>query len=40
MAPGALDLLTKGMVYVAVSVTNNCTYCITSPPGLGPGQGG
>ena len=30
MAPGALDALTKEMVYVAVSVTNNCEYCIAS----------
>ena len=30
MAPGALDALTKEMVYVAVSVTNNCEYCIMS----------
>jgi AhpD family alkylhydroperoxidase len=30
MAPGALDLLTKEMIYLAVSVTNNCTYCIAS----------
>ena len=30
MAPGALDPLTKEMVYVAVSVTNQCHYCIAS----------
>jgi len=30
MAPGALDALTKEMIYVAVSVTNNCEYCIMS----------
>ena len=30
MAPGALDPLTKEMLYIAVSVTNNCEYCITS----------
>jgi AhpD family alkylhydroperoxidase len=30
MAPGALDPLTKEMIYVAVSVTNNCGYCIAS----------
>jgi AhpD family alkylhydroperoxidase len=30
MAPGALDPLTKEMIYVAVSVTNNCEYCIHS----------
>jgi|SRR5690606_20246112 AhpD family alkylhydroperoxidase len=30
MAPGALDPLTKEMLYIAVSVTNNCEYCIAS----------
>jgi AhpD family alkylhydroperoxidase len=30
MAPGALDALTKEMIYVAVSVTNQCEYCIAS----------
>jgi AhpD family alkylhydroperoxidase len=30
MAPGALDPLTKEMLYVAVSVTNGCPYCIAS----------
>jgi AhpD family alkylhydroperoxidase len=30
MRPGALDALTKEMIYVAVSVTNNCEYCIAS----------
>jgi len=30
MAPGALDPLTKEMVYVAVSVSNQCDYCIAS----------
>jgi AhpD family alkylhydroperoxidase len=30
MAPGALDALTKEMIYVAVSVTNQCQYCIAS----------
>src|SRR3989337_981699 len=27
MAPGALDPLTKEMVYLAVSATNSCEYC-------------
>jgi AhpD family alkylhydroperoxidase len=31
MAPGALDPLTKELLYVAVSVTNGCEYCIASP---------
>ena len=30
MAPGALDPLMKEMIYVAVSVTNGCQYCIAS----------
>src|ERR1700758_4794299 len=30
MGPGALDPLTKEMVYVAVSATNQCGYCIAS----------
>jgi AhpD family alkylhydroperoxidase len=30
MGPGALDPLTKEMIYVAVSVTNQCGYCIAS----------
>jgi len=30
MAPGALDPLTKEMIYLAVSVTNGCSYCVAS----------
>ena len=30
MSPGALDVLTKEMVYLAVSVSNGCGYCIAS----------
>jgi len=30
MAPGVLDPLTKEMIYIAVSVTNQCNYCIAS----------
>lgn len=30
MAPGALDPITKQMIYVAVSATNNCSYCVAS----------
>jgi AhpD family alkylhydroperoxidase len=30
MAPGSLDPLTKEMIYIAVSVTNQCNYCIAS----------
>jgi AhpD family alkylhydroperoxidase len=30
MAPGALSPLIKEMIYVAVSVTNGCGYCVAS----------
>jgi AhpD family alkylhydroperoxidase len=30
MSPGALDSLTKEMLYLAVSATNQCGYCIAS----------
>jgi AhpD family alkylhydroperoxidase len=30
MAAGALDALTKEMIYLAVSATNQCPYCIAS----------
>ena len=30
IAPGVLDPLTKELIYIAVSVTNNCSYCIHS----------
>jgi AhpD family alkylhydroperoxidase len=30
MAPGALDAVTKEMIYLTVSVTNQCGYCIAS----------
>ncbi len=30
MGPGSLDPLVKEMIYVAVSITNNCEYCIHS----------
>ena len=30
MGPGALDPLTKELVYLAVSVSNQCGYCIAS----------
>src|SRR5438876_6079452 len=34
MAPGALDSLTKELIYLAVSVTNSCGYSMAShaPP--------
>ena len=30
MAAGALDPLTKEMIYIAVSATNSCNYCTNS----------
>ncbi|HSF65073.1 MAG TPA: carboxymuconolactone decarboxylase family protein [Paracoccaceae bacterium] len=30
MGPGALDPLTKELIYMAVSVTNGCSYCAHS----------
>jgi AhpD family alkylhydroperoxidase len=30
MAPGAIDALTKELVYLAVSITNGCEYCTAS----------
>ena len=30
MAPGALDPLTKELLYLAVSITNSCAYCTAS----------
>jgi AhpD family alkylhydroperoxidase len=30
MGPGTLDPLTKEMIYVAISMSNQCDYCIAS----------
>lgn len=30
MAPGEVDAVTKEMIYIAVSIANNCDYCIHS----------
>lgn len=30
MGPGALDPLTKELIYVAISVSNDCDYCMAS----------
>ena len=38
MAPGALDPLTKELIYVAVSVSNQCDYCI-APHRIGAKEG-
>lgn len=39
MAPGAIDPLTKELLYIAVSVTNNCSYCIASHTASAFGKG-
>ena len=39
MAPGALDPLTKEMVYLAVSASNGCDYCIASHTAAARRQG-
>jgi AhpD family alkylhydroperoxidase len=39
MAPGALDALTKELIYIAVSVTNRCPYCIASHTDSAQGKG-
>ena len=39
MAPGALDPLIKEMIYVAVSVSNQCPYCIASHTAAARGKG-
>ena len=39
MAPGALDPLTKELIYLAVSVTNGCAYCTASHAAAAKKQG-
>ena len=39
MGPGALDPLVKELIYVAVSVTNNCDYCMASHTAAARGKG-
>jgi AhpD family alkylhydroperoxidase len=39
MAPGALDPVTKELLYLAVSVTNGCEYCIASHTASARGKG-
>ena len=39
MQPGALDELTKELIYIAVSITNNCEYCIHSHTASAQGKG-
>ena len=39
MAPGALDPLTKELLYLAVSASNGCAYCIASHSAAAKSQG-
>jgi AhpD family alkylhydroperoxidase len=39
MAPGALDPLTKELVYLAVSASNGCAYCTASHAAAAKKQG-
>lgn len=39
MGPGALDPLTKQLIYIAVSATNGCEYCIASHTAAAQGLG-
>jgi AhpD family alkylhydroperoxidase len=39
MVPGALDSLTKELIYVAVSASNGCEYCIHSHTAAARKQG-
>ena len=39
MAPGALDPLTKELIYLAVSATNQCPYCVASHSASARGKG-
>jgi AhpD family alkylhydroperoxidase len=39
LAPGALDPLTRELIYIAVSTVNNCAYCIHSHTAAGRAKG-
>jgi AhpD family alkylhydroperoxidase len=39
MAPGALDPLTKELIYLAVSASNGCAYCTASHGAAAKKQG-
>ena len=39
MAAGEMDSLTKEMIYIAVSIANNCDYCIHSHTASGFAKG-
>ena len=38
-APGKLDPLTKELVYLAISITNQCDYCIASHGAMARNRG-
>ena len=39
IAPGALDPLTRELIYIAVSTANGCSYCIHSHTAAARGKG-
>lgn len=39
MAPGALDAVTKEMLYLAISISNGCAYCTASHTAGARGKG-
>ena len=39
MRPGALDPLTKEMIYLAISISNGCAYCSASHGAAAKGRG-
>jgi AhpD family alkylhydroperoxidase len=39
MGPGAIDPLTKEMLYIAISASNGCHYCIASHGAAARGKG-
>lgn len=39
MAAGALDAVTKELIYIAVSIANNCEYCVSTHTAAVKGKG-
>jgi uncharacterized peroxidase-related enzyme len=39
VTPGELDPLTRELIYIAVSITNSCAYCIHSHTAAAQGKG-
>ncbi len=39
MSPGALDPLTKELIYIAVSAANGCGYCLHTHSAAARGKG-